>query len=134
MSGNDWSRRGDAQLLAALAQGQSLTEAAKAARLSESTARRRLADPAFRAALSEARQRAVARAVTILASGMAEAAARLRWLSARAGEERVQLAAARTVIEQGLKGVELLDLAERITALEERLADAPTKGLGRWGA
>jgi hypothetical protein len=119
--------RGEAALLAALLQGKSTAEAAAAAGLSPRTVQRRLADPAFVCLLHQARARALARAINILAEGATSAAVQLRWLAVNATQEHVRLAAARSILEYALRGLEALDLPDRIAALEHREAQ-------RWGA
>ena len=127
MPRRDPSGRGDAALLAALVQGKSLSDAASTSGVSESTVKRRLADPRFQRELQAARQRAVSRAVSILAEGTTTAAVNLRWLASNAAQESVRLAAARSILEYAFRGIETMDLAERIRALEAEREH-------RWGA
>jgi hypothetical protein len=114
--------QGEGVLIAALLQGQTLAEAAQASHLSERTVRRRLADPAFVRELQQARQRAVGRAVNVLVDGTTTAAVTLRWLASHAEQEHVRLAAARSILDFAFRGLETLDLAERIAQLEARVA------------
>ena len=122
------SRQGDSLLLTGLLEGQTVADAARAARMSVKTARRRLAEPAFRQALQQARQEALAAAVTRLTAATATASAGLERLAAGAGQESVQLAACRSILELALRGVELIDITERLSALEARVAAAPQNG------
>jgi hypothetical protein len=109
-------------LVAALLAGKPVSEAAKLSGLSERTVSRRLADPAFQRLVSDARQQAIRRAVNVLVDGTTLAAATLRWLASNADQEHVKLAAARSILEYAFKGMETLDLAERIAALEVQAA------------
>ena len=115
-------------MLTGLLEGQTVADAARAARMSVKTARRRLAEPAFRQALQQARQEALAAAVTRLTAATATASAGLERLAAGAGQESVQLAACRSILELALRGVELLDITERLSALEARVAATPQNG------
>src|SRR5690606_5038827 len=66
--------RADEALIAKLAAGSTVAEAAEAARVAERTVYRRLADKSFRAELSRARARVVDRAVGRLAEATVTAA------------------------------------------------------------
>jgi hypothetical protein len=93
---------------------------------------RRLEDPLWRRRVAAARTEMLARAVGLLAEGTTAAAATLRLLL-RSDSPSVQLAAARTILDQTTRGIELLDLADRVSVLEEQAAAAEeTKGRRRW--
>jgi hypothetical protein len=124
--------RGNAALLTALASGQSVKSAARAAGVSERTAFRRVADPVFRQAVSQARAELLARAVGLLADSATEAAKTLRALLA-AESEGVRVRAAVALLDAAMRGVELIDLAERLTALEKQAAASEPAGR-RWSA
>jgi len=122
----------DGVLIAALAAGKPVAEAAKLAGVSERTVYRRLADSLWRRRVAAARTELLARAVGILAEGTTAAAATLRLLL-RSDSPSVQLAAARAILDQTTRGIELLDLAERVSVLEEQTAAAEAaKGGSRW--
>jgi hypothetical protein len=123
----------DAILIAALASGKPVAEAARLGGVSERTVYRRLADSEWRRRVATARTEMLARAIGVLAEGATTAAATLRILL-RADSPSVQLAAARTILEQTTRGIELLDIAERVAALEEQAAAAKPVGRGRWSA
>jgi hypothetical protein len=107
-------------LLARLAAGCSVEQAAQAAGVSVRTAYRRLAESDFQQRLAVARDELLSATLGELVGSAAEAVATLReLLSAR--EERVRLAAARTVLEQLLRLRETLTLAQRLAALERAL-------------
>jgi len=84
-----------------------------------------MADPAFQREFAAARTRALGRAVAVLVDSTHDAAHQLAWLASHAHQEAIQLAACRSILELSLKGTELLDLAERLSALEARVAAAP---------
>jgi hypothetical protein len=114
-------RKGDAELVLALAGGQTVRAAARLAGVGEHTATRRVTDPAFRRRVAALRAEMVARAAGHLADGMAEAAATVRWLLA-AESEAVRLAAARTILEVGPKLREATELEDRLAAIEAQVS------------
>lgn len=85
-----------------------------------STLRRWLADPAFQAAYRAARRAVVEQAVAQLqrASGEAVAALHRNLNAPRPGD---QIKAALGILDRAARGVELIELAERLAALERRL-------------
>lgn len=112
--------RADEVLAAALAAGRTVGESAKAAGVSEATAYRRLAVREFNERVRELRAEMVASAAGRLAEAMAAAALVLRKLLA-SPSEGVQLRAANSIIEQGLKVAQLTDLEGRMAAIEDAL-------------
>ncbi len=111
----------DERLLAALAAGLTVLEAAKQAEVSPRTAHRRLKLPAFRARLSELRAAILEQATDVLANLSAEAARHLGELMRCADSETVQYNAARSILELASKLMFERELEERIAALEARL-------------
>jgi hypothetical protein len=111
----------DAALLAALAAGSTVRQAAQQAGVSERTAHRRLADDTFRRRVTELRGEMVARALGKMADGMAEAADTLRQLL-RAESETVRRGACRAALELTVKLRETVELEERLAAVESRLS------------
>jgi transposase-like protein len=119
MTARATSERKREQAIAALLERPTITEAAGAVGIGEKTLRRWLAEPEFKAAYRDAREQTLSMAV-----------GRLQALLARAGEAldramvcgtpSVEVRAAGIVIQEAFKGVELLDLAERVAALEKR--------------
>ena len=85
--------RSDELLLASLAAGSSVEQAAQAAGLSVRTAYRRLADPAFAGRLAQARDELITNALGELVDSASGAVATLRALL-EAPDERVKLGAA----------------------------------------
>lgn len=110
--------QGEAALIAALLAGKTQAEAAAAAGVSLRTVSRRLGDPAFVAQLRAARQRVLTRAVNVLMEGTVGAAVTLRFLATNAEQEAIRLAAARSILDYAFKGIETVDLAEQVAALQ----------------
>jgi hypothetical protein len=111
----------DNALVLALATGLSVPAAAQRAGASERTAYRRLDDPAFRSRLAQARSALFAEAVGRLA-GLAGKAADALGELLTSDRDLVKLQAARSVLELGPKLREAGELAERLDALERRMA------------
>ena len=108
--------------IAALLSRPTIEEAAQIAGISEKTHRRWLRDdPDFTASYREARQQAAA-AVGRLQGLLAKATDMLdrtmTW-----GSPAVETRAALAIIEQAIKGAEMLDLLERVEALEKSAED-----------
>ena len=113
---------GEAPLIAALAGGASVADAAKLAGVSEATVFRRLRDDGFKQQVAEARAEMLSRAVAMLTSASVEAVETLRSLLG-SPLDFARLSAARTILEVGSKYREQLDLAERVASLEAQLAE-----------
>jgi len=116
-------RMADIALIAALAGGATVAEAAKTAGVSERTAFRRLQDPAFRQRLETARQEMVERASAMLAEMGTQAAATLRALLEPTVPPTVRLGAARAALELGARLRENEELARRLTELETMVSE-----------
>jgi HEAT repeat protein len=112
----------DDALALALASGQTLRDAAQTADVGERTAARRWADPTFRHRVVELRGEMVERSLGRLVDGMCAAADVLRQLLA-AASEHVRLAAARSLLELGVKLRESVELEARLAALESAQQD-----------
>ena len=104
--------------IAALLTTSTIGGAAKTVGVSESTLRRWLAEPDFQACYREAREQAVRMAVGRLQALLARAGDALE-RAMICGTPSVEVRAAGIVIQEAFKGTELLDLAERVAALEE---------------
>jgi hypothetical protein len=120
-------RRGEDSLLAALAAGSTVEDAAKAAGLSSRTAYRRLADPGFARRLAQTRDELISNALGELVDCASEAVATLRALLS-ASDERVRLGAAKSTLEQLLRLRETLTLSQRLAALERSLQARSGRG------
>src|SRR5204862_4497344 len=107
-------------------------QAASKANVSESTLLRWLADPSFKARYRDARRQVVDLAVTGLQQATSEAVATLS-RNLKCGVPASEIAAAKAVLDFAVKGVELVDLAERVEALESasELAAEREKGTRR---
>src|SRR5262249_12391001 len=106
---------------AGLAAGKPVRKAAAAAGVGERTAYRKLKDPAFRALVGELRQRMVGQAVGRLSAGMGQAAAKLLKLLA-SQDDKVQLAAAKAILEAGPRLRDSEELARKVAELESVVA------------
>lgn len=113
-------------LVAGLAKGLSVEEAAAEAGVSARTAFRWMAaDPAIRTEVITLQREAMARALGVLSASSRAAATTLASLSEAAASESVRLAAARTILEVGPRLRESIDLEQRLAELESALADGP---------
>jgi hypothetical protein len=112
-------RNADAALLAALASGRSIADAAKLAGISESTARRRCRDQAFADELAKVHAEALQQAMALLTEGTVAASMTLRTLLFNA-PPTVRLGAARSVIELGETLRKSGDYEKRLSALEQQ--------------
>jgi hypothetical protein len=110
------SRKRD-QAIAALLGANTITEAARAAGIGEKTLRRWLAEADFQAAYRDARAQAVTGAVGRLQGLLSKAAGTLE-RAMDSGSPGVEVRAAVAAFDLAYRGAELLDLAERIAALE----------------
>jgi|SRR6266511_3721863 len=104
--------------IAALLTEPTLEAAARRAGVSESSLLRWLRDPAFRAEYRAARRAVVEQAVSGLQHATSEAVAALR-RNLTCGMPTVEISAAKAVLDFAVKGVELIDLAERVEMLEQ---------------
>jgi hypothetical protein len=120
MSGS--RRRADPALIAALIEGKTVVDAAKAAGISEATARRRIKEPEIRAQITEGQAEIVEAAINTLTASAQLAALTIRTLLGRAAPDSVRLAAAKEI----LSAVRGRDLDARLAKIEETLFPAPT--------
>jgi hypothetical protein len=117
----------DDALAAMLAAGLEYAEAGERVSLSARTVRRRMSDPEFRRRVDDLKALAAQRAVALLTSNMSAAALELGRLLADGESEKTRLAAARAIIELGLKVRDQIDLEQRVQELERRAAEGVTK-------
>ena len=113
-------KNADVELVAALASGSTIREAAQSAGVGERTAYRRLENAEFRSRVQEARKAMFDQSLGTVASAGAAAAQTLRAILT-ASSESVQLGAARSVLELGSRLRENIELEERLSKLEELL-------------
>jgi hypothetical protein len=104
--------------LAALLSEPTIALAAKKAGIGESTLLRWMAEPTFKARYRAARREVIEHAVSTLQQGAATAVATLT-RNLACGLPASEIAAAKAVLDFAVKGVELVDLTERIEALEQ---------------
>ena len=129
MAGGD-RKNADPALIAALAGGATVQDAARQAGVSERTAHRRLDDAAFQQEVFAARAALITGAVCKLAAASTEAADTLRALLAADTPPAVRLGACRAILELGTKRRESEEHEARIRALEEHLAAAEPRREG----
>jgi hypothetical protein len=115
-------------LVAAMACGASVEQAARKAGISERTAYRRLANPAFKARLKEAKADLLQRTCAVLTAGSLEAVKTLLELQKPSSPPNVRLGAAKAIVELSLRTREAVDFEERLAAIEERVPDKPGNG------
>lgn len=112
------------QAIAALLSAPSIPAAAKVVGVGEATLWRWLQLPDFQTAYRDARRRVFEMALVQL---QADASVAVRVLREVAEDTEVsasvRVAASRTIIETAIRGVELIDLQERVSRLESLLED-----------
>lgn len=108
------------KMLAALLSEKDVRTAAEKAGVSETTAWRYLADADFKAEYRERRRNAVEQAAATLQRGSSIAAETLL-KNLSCGNPTAENAAAKTILEQASKAVELLDLQERLEQIEDAI-------------
>ena len=123
MAGNG-RHRADESLIASLVAGVTVQEAASRAGVGQRTAFRRLNDPRFRRLLAETKGRMLETVSTRLVASAGAACEELERLLKKAESESVRLGAARTILEQVLRMRELVEIDQRLLALEQRLKSA----------
>ncbi len=117
--------------IAALLSTSVMKDAAAQVGISDVTLWRWLQLPEFEAAYRAARRQVVERAITELQAATGEAVETLK-RNLHCEQASVEIRAAQIILEQAVKGVELIDLQERVERLES-LLDEQEKGKGkRW--
>jgi hypothetical protein len=109
--------------IAALLSARSLDQAAKKAGLSKATLCRWMQDPEFKAALRAARRNVVDATIGRLQAVTTEAVAAL-CAALTCEAPTVRVSAARAILEFSFRSVELMDLEERLSALEHRVSES----------
>jgi DNA-binding MurR/RpiR family transcriptional regulator len=122
VAGGDRSHANGA-LIAALAGGATIEQAAQAAHVSEATVYRRLREPGFRGQVQNARQDLVERTVARLVNTATMATLVLAELMRASHPPGVRLGAARAVLEQAARWRETEDQEQRLAALERLVAE-----------
>ena len=123
MAGKRRKKAEDA-LLHALACGASAEAAANQCGVDRSTVNRRLRDPEFKRRLHEMRAEMVDRTAAMLSAAGCQSVSTLLELQRAVHPPAARLAAAKAVLEKGMKIREAIDYEKRISALEQQLGDA----------
>ena len=114
-------------LMIALACGATVEAAAAKCGLGERTVYRRLDDPVFRQQLQEFRSNMVERASAMLSASGMEAVKTLLGLMERSIPHTTRLGAARAVLELGMRLRDLLEVEQRLAALEKAIQGGAAK-------
>src|SRR5215813_13106750 len=114
--GEKQSRKQDAAIIALLAH-PTIPEAAKACGVGESTLWRWLQDPEFQAAYRQARRQVVEKAIAELQGACSDAVNSLT-RNLTCGVPAVEVSAAKTILDQATKGIEMSDLVEQFEQLK----------------
>jgi hypothetical protein len=117
----------DEALAAALAAGKNFTQAGKVVGVCQRTVRRRLDEPEFRALVNRLKSELVESAVALLGKSMNAAASELAKLLKKSKDEKIRLAAAREILNTGLKARQVEEIERQLADLTARL-DAMAKG------
>lgn len=124
MSGFESLQPKQIKAIEALLREPTTAAAAKAARVGEATIFRWLADPAFSAAYKEARGQLLEATLTALQAAGGDAVKCLvEVTNDKEAQVSARVSAAKAIIELGLKTREVLDVEERLKALEERFGE-----------
>ena len=127
----DKLNRKQEQAIAALLSASSIKAAADVCGMAEITLWRWLQLPDFQTAYRAARRQVVERAVSELQAACGEAVETLK-RNLHCENPAVEIRAARIILEQGIKGVELMDLQERVERLEAMLETQEKGKAKRW--
>jgi len=114
-------KKGDAELVLALAYGATPENAALKAGLSPRTVYRRLKEPSFRERVHQVRTEMTERAAGMLTAASMGAIRTLMHLQEAATSESVRLGAARSVLELACRMRENVELTARLDALTAQL-------------
>ena len=117
--------------IAALLSTRTIGEAAKTCGVNDATMWRWLQLPDFAAAYRAARRQVVERAVSELQAACGEAVETLK-RNLHCENPAVEIRAAQIILEQAIKGVELIDLQERVERLEETITSQDKGKAKRW--
>jgi hypothetical protein len=129
MPGSNQNRKREAAV-AALLECATLDAAARQAQVSPRTLKNWLREPAFLRVYRDARRQLVEGAVVRLQQSCLQAVLTLH-RNLTCGHPAAEIRAAATVLDQGLRGVELLDLATQVEDLRRQLAEVVAHGNGR---
>ena len=116
--GEKKSRKAE-QFIAALLAHPSIEAAAKSIGIGNATAWRWMKDPKFAEQYREARRETMRHTTARLQEAAREAVECLRDVQRTGESESARVSAARTILEQALKAVDLDDVQQRLDALEQ---------------
>jgi hypothetical protein len=114
----------DEELILALACGTPLEAAALKARVSERTVYRRMQDPQFRQRIKSTRAEMIERAASLLTAANLQAVKTLLSLQETTVSEAVRLGASKAILEYSIRLRAMVDLEERLAALEQQFANS----------
>ncbi len=114
------------KVLVALLETPSVRDAAKSSGISEATIYNFLRDSEFKTAYREARRQTVETAIAQMQNSASEAVDRLKELQ-YCENPAVAARCAQIIFENSIKGMETLDILERIERIEENANNKPTK-------
>ena len=122
MPGGD-RKNADHALMLALACGATIESAARKTGVSESTIYRRFKDAGFQRELAKMQSEMVQRATAMLTASTMEAAKTLLSLQDPSMPPAVRLGAARAIVDFGVKMRQLVELEDRLGAMEALLKE-----------
>lgn len=120
------------QAIAALLSADTIKAAAASCGISEVSLWRWMQLPEFQAQYRQARRQVVERAVSELQAATGEAVETLR-RNLHCENAAVEIRAAQIIIEQAVKGIELIDLQERLDRLESIMESRNKGRVKGWG-
>lgn len=124
--GEKKSRKAE-QFIAALLSYPTIEAAAKSVGIGNATAWRWMKDPKFTEEYREARREAMRHTTARLQEAAREAVECLRKVQRTGESESARVSAARTILEQALKAVDLEDVQQRLDTLEQAVRTKPER-------
>lgn len=127
MQENDTLQPKQLKAITALLSQPTIRDAAKESNISETTLWRWLQEATFQSAYRQARRQVVEQAMSELQASCNAAVATLR-RNLDCGAANVEVSAAKTILDQAVKAIELTDMEERLAQLEQLFQSQPKKG------
>lgn len=122
-------KQADKALVLALATGTTVEDAARQCGVEEKVVRRKLADEKFRKRIVAARATLTERTCGLLTAAGLEAAKAMVELAGAGGPPAVRLAAAKAVLDLGVKLRTVVDLETEVADLERRVDEQEAAGM-----
>jgi hypothetical protein len=116
-------KRSDESLILALACGTSVEQAAAKASLSVRSVYRRLKEPGFKQRIRAVKAETMERAGSLLTAASLQAVKTLLSLQEGSVSPAIRLAAARAILDLSIRYREMIELQERVAALEAEIAN-----------